>query len=320
MFRPQPEFLAAPSEILQLKANEEFPQKNYFLVEELIAKGEAKYFLEITGGMLTRVKGQSAVDSRQSTDDSQLSTVKSEQSAVDSRQSTDDSHLSTVKSEQSAVDSRQSTDDSQLSTVESGQSTVDGGQSTVDSHLSTVKSEQSTVDRGQSTVDSHLSTVESGQSTVDGGLSTVDSQQSTVDRGQSTVDLIDYEVFEPSEALATGDVLSLEEKFLAGEGQNITPAVYSPDEVENQQISVQVRAELEKVAKILHVEGYCRIDAFVRVYEPLEVETIIIEVNSLPGMTPATCIFHQAALNDYKPFNFIDGILNFAIARKRLKG
>ncbi|MCU0446260.1 MAG: D-alanine--D-alanine ligase [Microscillaceae bacterium] len=192
MFRPQPEFLAQPSEVLQLKPNEEFPKKNYFLVEELIAKGEAKYFLEITGGMLTKV------------------------------------------------------------------------------------------------------------------------------REPATTQLIDYEVFEPSEALATGDVLSLEEKFLAGEGQNITPAVYSPDEAENQQISLQVRAELEKVAKILHVEGYCRIDAFVRVYEPLEVETIIIEVNSLPGMTPATCIFHQAALNDYKPYHFIDGILNFAMARKKL--
>ena len=33
-----------------------------------------------------------------------------------------------------------------------------------------------------------------------------------------------YEIFEPSETLATQGVLSLEEKFLAGEGQNITPA------------------------------------------------------------------------------------------------
>ena len=37
------------------------------------------------------------------------------------------------------------------------------------------------------------------------------------------------EVFEASEALATGEVLSLEEKFLAGEGQNITPARYAPE-------------------------------------------------------------------------------------------
>jgi D-alanine-D-alanine ligase len=41
------------------------------------------------------------------------------------------------------------------------------------------------------------------------------------------------------------------------------------------------------------------------------VETWIIEVNSLPGMTPATCIYHQAAINGYKPFDFIRDILKF---------
>ena len=46
-----------------------------------------------------------------------------------------------------------------------------------------------------------------------------------------------YEIFEPSEALASGDVLSLEEKFLAGEGQNITPARFSKDKAFNDKIS-----------------------------------------------------------------------------------
>ncbi len=125
-----------------------------------------------------------------------------------------------------------------------------------------------------------------------------------------------YEVFEPSEALASGEVLSLEEKFLAGEGQNITPARFAPDPALNAQVSSQVRSELERVAKILNVQGYCRIDAFVRVFEDGRVETIIIEINSLPGMTPATCIFHQSAINDYKPYDFIDGILDFGMKRK----
>ena len=30
-------------------------------------------------------------------------------------------------------------------------------------------------------------------------------------------------------------------------------------------------------------------------------------------MTPATCIFHQAALNGYKPYDFIDKILEFGM-------
>ncbi|TAF74340.1 MAG: D-alanine--D-alanine ligase [Bacteroidetes bacterium] len=180
MFRPQPEFLDKEAKILNLKYNEEFPQKKYFLIEELISANGASHFLEITGGMLTHKD-------------------------------------------------------------------------------------------------------------------------------------FSYEVFEPSETLASGEILSLEEKFLAGEGQNITPARFSKNPQNQQIISEKVRETLGKVAQTLNVEGYCRIDAFVRVFESGKVETIIIEINSLPGMTPATCIFHQCALNNYKPYEFIDEILNVAI-------
>ncbi len=129
-----------------------------------------------------------------------------------------------------------------------------------------------------------------------------------------------YQVFEPSEALATGEVLSLEEKFLAGEGQNITPARYDRDARRRDRIALSVRAELERVARILNVQGYCRTDAFVRVLPDGQAETIVIEVNSLPGMTPATCIFHQAALEGMKPYEFIDAILEFGRARKLAGG
>jgi UDP-N-acetylmuramate--alanine ligase len=130
---------------------------------------------------------------------------------------------------------------------------------------------------------------------------------------------IHYEIFEASEALAQGEVLSLEEKFLAGEGQNITPARYASAADVNQKISDEVKKTFEKVAQILNIQGYARIDAFVRIFDNGKVETIVIEVNSLPGMTPATCIFHQAAINQYKPFDFIDAILKFGISRKQKK-
>ncbi len=128
-----------------------------------------------------------------------------------------------------------------------------------------------------------------------------------------------YEVFEPSETLVADEVLSLEEKFLAGEGQNITPARFGKTAQEYEIIAAKVKADLEKAARVLNVQGYCRIDAFVRVSENLDVETIVIEVNSLPGMTPATCIFHQAAINGYKPYNFIDSILEFGFKRKQIE-
>ena len=130
---------------------------------------------------------------------------------------------------------------------------------------------------------------------------------------------VQYEVFEASEALAVGEVLSLEEKFLAGEGQNITPARYAKDPEVRQVISDKVKADLKKVAEVLNIEGYARIDAFVRVKNKDEAETIVIEVNSLPGMTPATCIFHQTAINGYKPYDFIDKILTFGMERNRKK-
>lgn len=132
---------------------------------------------------------------------------------------------------------------------------------------------------------------------------------------KKTSNRIEYQLFEPSETLATKDILSLEEKFLAGEGQNITPARFSKNPEENKQISDQVKATLKKVAKTLNIEGYARIDAFVRIFNPTKVETIIIEVNSLPGMTPATCIFHQAAINHYKPYSFIDAIITYGFSK-----
>lgn len=126
-----------------------------------------------------------------------------------------------------------------------------------------------------------------------------------------------YELFEASEALSEGDVLSLEEKFLAGEGQNITPARYAKDPTERSRISREVSAQLKRAAEILNIEGYARIDAFVRIFADGKVEVIFIEVNSLPGMTPATCIFHQSAIAGYKPYEFIDGILEYGMQKKK---
>lgn len=186
IFRNSEAFDAKAAQILHIKDKEEFPQKQVLLVEELISKNGAKHFLEITGGMLTKLNANGEVE---------------------------------------------------------------------------------------------------------------------------------YEVFEASEALASGEILSLEEKFLAGQGQNITPARYSRDEKERQQISNKVKETLGAAAKVLNIVGYCRIDAFVRIFDANHVEVIFIEVNSLPGMTPATCIYHQAAINGYKPYSFIDRILDFG-ARK----
>jgi D-alanine-D-alanine ligase len=136
-----------------------------------------------------------------------------------------------------------------------------------------------------------------------------------------------YEVFEPSETLAQGGILTLEEKFLAGEGQNITPAQYldaahAPKSADvpqlNRLISQRVREEIRRAAEVLDIEGYARIDAFVRFTAEPRIEVIFIEVNSLPGMTPATCIFHQAALAGYTPLDFIKRIIAYGLMRHKM--
>ncbi len=127
---------------------------------------------------------------------------------------------------------------------------------------------------------------------------------------------IEYEMFEPSETLAEKEILSLEEKFLAGQGQNITPARYAKNTLENKRIGEAVKSELKRVAQLLNIEGYARIDAFIKVDTNAAVEVIFIEVNSLPGMTPATCIFHQSAINGYMPYEFIDKILEYGFNKK----
>jgi D-alanine--D-alanine ligase len=128
-----------------------------------------------------------------------------------------------------------------------------------------------------------------------------------------------YEMFEPSESVALEGILSVEEKFLAGEGQNITPARYHAEPIINQAISRYVKQELEKVARLLDIEGYARIDAFVKAYSTEHIEVWIVEVNSLPGMTPATCIFHQCALNGYTPFDFIHQIIQYGLKKHHRK-
>src|SRR5699024_11628847 len=54
IFREIDGFEPENARVLKLKPQEEFPKKQQFLVEVLITKGDARHFLEITGGLLTK--------------------------------------------------------------------------------------------------------------------------------------------------------------------------------------------------------------------------------------------------------------------------
>lgn len=94
--------------------------------------------------------------------------------------------------------------------------------------------------------------------------------------------------FNPSITIAEGEVLSLEEKFQGGTGINITPP---PKEIIKPLILKKTRKYAEKLAENIGVKGYARIDAFMNVNNG---NLLIIEVNTLPGLTPSTVLYHQA--------------------------
>jgi D-alanine-D-alanine ligase-like ATP-grasp enzyme len=94
--------------------------------------------------------------------------------------------------------------------------------------------------------------------------------------------------FNPSITIAEGEVLSLEEKFQGGTGVNLTPP---PKEIVKEKALKKAKELAENLAKEIGITGYARIDAFMNIYTGA---LLVIEINTLPGLTPSTVIYHQA--------------------------
>lgn len=114
----------------------------------------------------------------------------------------------------------------------------------------------------------------------------------------------------PSQVVVKGDLLSLEEKFLPGAGENQTPALLPADDI------AFVRHIVERIYQAVGCRGYARIDCFFQTAEQSvtgQKRVILIEINTLPALTPATCIFHQAAEDGIRPMEFIDKIIKLGL-------
>jgi len=107
----------------------------------------------------------------------------------------------------------------------------------------------------------------------------------------------------PSETIPTEDVLSLKDKFLYGQGENKTPARFPEDMLKKIQ-DVAVRTFLALGLKV-----YARIDMFVL----NDGRVLVLESNSLPGMTPSTVLFHQAAASGITQTELIDRIIRLSL-------
>lgn len=118
------------------------------------------------------------------------------------------------------------------------------------------------------------------------------------------------EALTPSETIPTSDVLSLEDKFLYGQGENKTPARLPAEQLQ------RIRETAVAAFRVLNLKGYARIDMFVR----QDGRVTVLEPNTLPGMTPSTVLFHQAAASGITPAGLIDRIIGSALevhAQKR---
>lgn len=121
----------------------------------------------------------------------------------------------------------------------------------------------------------------------------------------------------PSQAVTTGDILSIEEKFLPGAGENQTPAPL-PESALN-----LVRATMQDAYKAIGCKGYARIDCFYqdKTQSPTGAERVVfIEFNTLPALTPATCLFHQAAEIGMRPMELIDQIITLGFEEHSIRG
>ena len=107
----------------------------------------------------------------------------------------------------------------------------------------------------------------------------------------------------PSETIPTKGILSLQDKFLYGQGENKTPARL-PEDVLKAIQDVAVRTFL-----VLGLKAYARIDMFV----PGDGRVVVLEPNSLPGMTPSTVLFHQAAALGITQTELISRIIQLSL-------
>ncbi|KAL0375412.1 UNVERIFIED_CONTAM: D-alanine--D-alanine ligase [Sesamum radiatum] len=109
----------------------------------------------------------------------------------------------------------------------------------------------------------------------------------------------------------SGDILSLEEKFQGGTGINLTPP---PLSIMSNEALEKCKEHIELIANTLELEGFSRIDAFVNVDSG---EVLIIEVNTVPGMTPSTVLIHQALAEEppVYPHRFFRTLLDLASER-----
>ena len=123
-----------------------------------------------------------------------------------------------------------------------------------------------------------------------------------------------YHAFNPSITVAEGAILSLEEKFQGGTGINLTPP---PTDILSCSATEKIKCLVEKAAQALGIENYARLDIF---FNRFTEKMILIEANSLPGLTPSTVIYHQGLAEEpsLTPLALLDKIISSKLSACQL--
>jgi D-alanine-D-alanine ligase len=108
--------------------------------------------------------------------------------------------------------------------------------------------------------------------------------------------------YPPTETPPRGDFLTVEEKFLPGQGENINPARLPPEMLR------AVRETMERAYHVLGLTAFARLDGFV-----VGERIVVTEPNSLPGSTPSSTIFQGPAEEGLSPAQVIDQVIQLSL-------
>lgn len=97
-----------------------------------------------------------------------------------------------------------------------------------------------------------------------------------------------YSALNPSITVSEHAVLSVEEKFQGGTGINLTPP---PDTLISPNQRAYIKELACKIGQAVNIKQYARLDIF---YNILTNKLQLIEINTLPALTPSTVLFQQA--------------------------
>jgi D-alanine--D-alanine ligase len=120
---------------------------------------------------------------------------------------------------------------------------------------------------------------------------------------EATIVYLDGKILKSSMTLSKNGFLTMEEKFLYGSGVNFTPI---PSLIMEDYHNKIIEKVIGKVIEVIGITTYCRIDFF---YNVIREQVNIIEVNTLPALTPSTVFFQQGAYFNKTPMNVINKIL-----------